>query len=51
MFSHLTGIRHRQAFIEHENPDDPDYVGWTQKECHTYALDHIENDLVEEKIQ
>jgi len=50
MFSHLTGIQHRQAFIEHENPDDPDFVGWTQKECHTYALDHMENDLVEEKI-
>ena len=51
MFTHLTGIKHRQAFIEHENPDDPDFVGWSQKNCYTYASEHIENDYVEEKMQ
>jgi len=50
MFSHLTGIKHRQAFIEYENPGDPEFVGWTQKECHTYAKENMENDFVEEKL-
>ena len=51
MFSHLTGIKHRQAFIEYENPGDPEFVGWSQKKCHTYAKENMENDFVEEKMQ
>jgi len=47
MYSHLTGIKHRQAFVEHEHPHSSEYVGWNQKKCYDYAMEHMENDEVE----
>ncbi len=50
MFSHITGIKHRQNFVEHRNPDDPDFLCWSQRRCYEYAKEHMENYDIEGKI-
>jgi len=50
MFSHLTGIKHRQNFVEHQNPDDPDFLCWSQRRCYEYAKKHMENYHIEGRI-
>eukprot|EP00088_Acartia_fossae_P009173 TRINITY_DN1442_c0_g1_i6.p1 TRINITY_DN1442_c0_g1~~TRINITY_DN1442_c0_g1_i6.p1 ORF type:complete len:395 (+),score=113.64 TRINITY_DN1442_c0_g1_i6:33-1187(+) len=50
MYSHLTGKAHRQAVIELRNPDDPDFINLSQKECFNYAQEHLENDEVDDLI-
>ena len=50
MFSHLTGIKHRQNFVEHENPDDPNFLCLSQKKCYEYARAHMENDDIDGRI-